>query len=486
MKLRLSARKSHLARLQAFSVGAALEKAHTNLEIEYLFKESLGDQNQNDPLWKLPSQGVFTEDFVQDLLENKTDLVVHSWKDLPTAPRPNLAIFGTLPREDARDLFLLRKKSLGRSQLTLLTSSPRRTFSAESWLKDLLPFPIESLETKPVRGNILTRLKKLVQGEGDALFMAKAALDRMLSAPQEEFKEAQKEIRAYLEEVHWMVLPLSLFPTAPAQGALAIEGLSTREDLRKLLAPIHCAKTFRVVEKERKTFSSFGGGCHQKIGLTVQTHERLGEVEFFYGTLPDGSIRHSLKAAKSPPPPSQKKWPLEPTSLFHRIPLPVEHPGTDLYIARAEALPKNWVLQEELHWCGGIETWKKLAARGVWVHGSDEGLGENLPAVQALMNRPLQWTKLTHAASENKEQFPLLPTYLLEPKGQLPPQVESYFWMSASSFSWVLAEQPALKQARHACGPGHTAKTLERILGKPVEVYINYHHWRNGDPLGKK
>src|ERR1700757_1513358 len=98
MKLRIGARRSDLARLQAYQVGAALKRVRRGLEIDYLFKESLGDQNQNDPLWKMPARGVFTEDFVADLREGRTDIVVHSWKDLPTEPREGLALAATLPR----------------------------------------------------------------------------------------------------------------------------------------------------------------------------------------------------------------------------------------------------------------------------------------------------------------------------------------------------------------------------------------------------
>ncbi|MGZ3731793.1 MAG: hydroxymethylbilane synthase, partial [Bdellovibrionota bacterium] len=87
MKVRIAARRSDLARLQAYQVGAALRKHHRGLEIEFLFKESLGDKNQSDALWKMPARGVFTEDFVADLREGRTDLVVHSWKDLPTEKR---------------------------------------------------------------------------------------------------------------------------------------------------------------------------------------------------------------------------------------------------------------------------------------------------------------------------------------------------------------------------------------------------------------
>jgi len=92
VRLRIAARKSDLARLQALMVGDALAAAQPGCELEYLFRESLGDKNLSDPLWQSPERGVFTEDFVEDLREGRVDLVVHSWKDLPTEDRPGSSI----------------------------------------------------------------------------------------------------------------------------------------------------------------------------------------------------------------------------------------------------------------------------------------------------------------------------------------------------------------------------------------------------------
>jgi hydroxymethylbilane synthase len=484
MKIRIGARRSHLARLQAYLVGDALQKAAPGLAIEYSFKESLGDKNLQDPLWKLPERGVFTEDFVQDLHEGKVDLVVHSWKDLPTEERPGLALLGTLPRADARDLFFLRRESFGKENLTLLTSSPRRTFSATRELPKLLPFPVRGLETKSVRGNVHTRLRKLVEGEGDGLFMAKAALDRLLSAEREDFQGSKEEIRGYLHHLQWMVLPLTYFPTAPAQGALAIEGKAGRADLAQLVKKIHCEQSAAAVQAERERFAAYGGGCHQKIGLTVAPHPRLGNLEFFYGELSSGEVLHSIRAEKSPAPRhNEERWPLEPgPAFFARAPLAARHPGTDLFVARADALPE-WELGEELIWAAGLDTWKKLARRGVWVNGSSEGLGESEPEVQALAGRPLSFTKLTHERSGNRATFPTLATYTLRPRPFTLPRAKSYFWMSETSFLRALELDPSIREARHASGPGYTAEAIERVLGKPVAVYINYRHWRNGDPL---
>src|SRR5690606_35828018 len=104
MRWVIGARKSDLARLQAYTVGALLKKARPEIQIDYLFKASLGDKNLSDPLWKAPEKGVFTEDFLADLQSGHCDLVVHSYKDLPTAPRNFTEIVAAPVREDARDI----------------------------------------------------------------------------------------------------------------------------------------------------------------------------------------------------------------------------------------------------------------------------------------------------------------------------------------------------------------------------------------------
>src|SRR5438034_11579193 len=109
MRVTIASRGSKLARIQALQVGDALRAAHPHLEIDYSFRESLGDRNQNDPLWQMPEKGVFTQDFREGLLRGDFDLVVHSWKDLAIGEDPETEIAATLPRADARDLLLVRE-----------------------------------------------------------------------------------------------------------------------------------------------------------------------------------------------------------------------------------------------------------------------------------------------------------------------------------------------------------------------------------------
>src|SRR2546430_2115130 len=164
MRLILAARRSELARIQALQVGCLLEKANLQLKIEYSFHESLGDRNQNDPLWQMPEKGVFTQDLREGLLARRYDLAVHSWKDLAIEEDEQTEIAATLPRADIRDLLLVRRdkwdeaKRTGR--LTILTSSPRRSYNLDSFLRRALPARLTELIFEPVRGNVPTRVRK--------------------------------------------------------------------------------------------------------------------------------------------------------------------------------------------------------------------------------------------------------------------------------------------------------------------------------------
>jgi len=186
MRLVLAARRSELARIQAFQVGHALEKINPQVKIEYSFHESLGDRNQNDPLWQMPEKGVFTQDLRAGLLAGRYDLAVHSWKDLAIEDDGTTEIAATLPRADMRDLLLMRAdrwpEASRRGRLTILTSSPRRSFNLDSFLSYALPATIEELIFEPVRGNVQTRVRKMWQPGADGLIVAKAAIDRLLEA----------------------------------------------------------------------------------------------------------------------------------------------------------------------------------------------------------------------------------------------------------------------------------------------------------------
>ncbi|MGE3760473.1 MAG: hydroxymethylbilane synthase, partial [Pseudobdellovibrionaceae bacterium] len=277
MRVKIASRKSDLARIQAYQVGETLKEQNPQLEVEYFFRESLGDQNLQDPLWKMPEKGVFTEDFLRGLIEGEFDLVVHSWKDLPTAHREHTEIVGTLTRADSRDMILFKKDSIAhfyknsQNKLRLFSSSPRREQNLIPFLKEFMPFAVESVEFSSVRGNVQTRIQKMLDhSEVDGLVVAKAAMDRLLTAEREEFLPTQKRIREMVGKCNFIVPPLSLCPTAAAQGALAIEIKRDRTDLKGLVKSINCSTSYLSADLERRWLSRFGGGCHLKIGVSAK------------------------------------------------------------------------------------------------------------------------------------------------------------------------------------------------------------------------
>lgn len=496
MRLRISARKSDLARLQAYQVGEALQKKIPGMEIQYNFRESLGDKNLTDPLWKMPEKGVFTEDFVQDLLDEKTDLVVHSWKDLPTAPRRGTKVVATLPRADQRDLLIFKKSHAERVRVSralhVYSSSPRRAHNLENFLKEHLPFQLQEVQFHNVRGNIQTRVRKLLEDSHiDGLILAKAAVDRLLSAKATEFQETRQFLREALLGLEWVVLPLSVNPNAAAQGALAIEIKEGREDLEKILAQVDCRDTFASAQKERETLASFGGGCHQKIGVAVLKRS-YGEIFFLKGLTDQGQVLNGKALHReyaSEKLASHKLASSKELKVTRTLSLPVQIPvhTQGLWVAKAEAYPEGLHFSG-LVWTAGLQTWKKLAQEGVWVHGSSESLGEDEnPQLDVLFGSQIRWAKLTHKDAPQEPGKDVLATYQVEIStadwniGER----DAFYWNSGSQFLAALQKEPKLRHKRHACGPGNTYKVLRDKLGPQasIEIYLDEEDWRKSCSL---
>jgi hydroxymethylbilane synthase len=196
------------------------------------------------------TDGQFTRELERALLEGRVDVVVHSYKDLPTEPVAGLAIAAVLERADPRDCLITRDGG-GLEDLPfggrIGTSSPRRAAQLAAARADLIAVPI--------RGNVDTRLRRLERGEYDGLLLAAAGLDRLgIAAPQ-----ATR-------------LPLDLLLPAPAQGALALQVRADDAPARAALAALDHGPTRIAVEAERRLLRRVGGGCLAPLGA-------LGEVD---------------------------------------------------------------------------------------------------------------------------------------------------------------------------------------------------------------
>lgn len=498
MLIRIASRSSFLAKWQAYQVGRALAKAEPGTKIEFHFRESLGDKNQTDPLWKMPEKGVFTEDFYADLVADKVDMVVHSWKDLPTEAKEKSHIAATLDRADQRDLLLLKKTSVGKKNINIFSSSPRRAHHVAQTLKWTLPFETHEIHFADVRGNIQTRINKLIENEMvDGLIVAKAAIDRLMNSEfykDPEFLLLQKKLLTQLSQFEMQFLPLSENPTAAAQGALAVEILNDRIDLTWILKKINNPLDFANCAFERKQLSLYGGGCHQKIGLSSLNIS--GQQVFLASGVTTAGKRIAYKGLVNP-----KKFTflneetMTSDQLWSKVSRKPEGPERELQnkavlITKADALARI-KLKDTFNYCSGVKSWKKIAALGIWVHGSLDSMGEDqLPETTGWIREVYKlsdryWYKLTHQDSPARatpQPIVQIGSYSVEYTAKLtppPPEVKMIYWKSGAEFLMAVKLWPSLLSIEHACGLGSTSKTIGSLVPQDkVTIYFDEADWR--------
>lgn len=238
-KLVIASRESRLAMWQAEHVRASLSALYPQCSIEILGMTTQGDRILDRALSKVGGKGLFVKELEVAMSEGHADLAVHSLKDVPMELPEGFALAAVLEREDPRDAFVSNDYG-GLDELppgaVVGTSSLRR--------QALIAARFPHLVIRPLRGNLDTRLGKLDRGEYAAIILAAAGLKRL---------GLVQRIRAYIE-------PEQSLP-APGQGAMAIEILSSRDDLRAMLALLNHEATARAVSAERMVSRVFGGSC---------------------------------------------------------------------------------------------------------------------------------------------------------------------------------------------------------------------------------
>ena len=260
--LRIGTRGSPLALVQARLVATALRDVHGwgPEQIELVPIATSGDQIRDRPLAEAGGKALWTRELDRALVEGRTDMSVHSMKDVETFRDSYLAIGAILPRADVRDRLVGAKslKALAKGA-RVGTSSPRR------WAQLLARRP--DLNIVPIRGNVETRLRKIKLGEAEATLLAAAGLDRI----------GHPEIGVPLDDL----LP------APAQGAIGVEIRSDDRRLRALIGDIDDADTHACVAAERRMLAGLGGDCRSPVAALARIEE--GEVHLRAEILtPDG------------------------------------------------------------------------------------------------------------------------------------------------------------------------------------------------------
>jgi len=252
--LRIATRKSALALWQAEHVAARLRTLHADLAIELVPMTTRGDEITDRPLAAIGGKGLFLKELETAMLEDRADIAVHSFKDVPMELEPGFAIGAVLERADAADAFIsnayARIDELPRGA-RVGSSSLRRQAQLRALRSDL--------ELIDLRGNVNTRLAKVDAGDYDAIVLACAGLDRLgLGA----------RIRTRLAPPQWV--------PAVAQGAIAVECRAGDGATANLLAPLTDAATLRCVSAERAMNLRLHGNCNVPIaGYCMETEQGL-------------------------------------------------------------------------------------------------------------------------------------------------------------------------------------------------------------------
>ncbi len=259
----IATRESRLALWQAEHVQGLLQQA--GQQVSLLGMTTQGDQILDRSLSKVGGKGLFVKELEVALDEGRADIAVHSLKDVPMELPEGFALACVMEREDPRDAFVSnRYQSIDAlpQGAVVGTSSLRRVVL----LRALRP----DLRIEPLRGNLDTRLRKLDEGQFDAIVLAAAGLKRL----------------GLSERIRSTFTPEQMLPAA-GQGALGIEVRSNRADLTQLLSPLVHQPTWLAVAAERAVSRAMGGSCSMPLAAFAQWQDGTLQLRAAWGD-PEG------------------------------------------------------------------------------------------------------------------------------------------------------------------------------------------------------
>ncbi len=258
MHIVIGTRGSKLALYNTKKVINAIKNVYKkNISISIKVIKSYGDiDNRN--LQDMQERGIFTKALEEELLKDKIDIAIHSFKDLPTDLTPGLFVIGTLTRENVFDI-VITKNGEKLSELPpasfIGTGSIRRIFQLENYFRN------KQFTFKNIRGNIDTRIKKVLNGKYNAIVISGSAIP-------------------ILNDVKYEKLDYDIMLPAPAQSAICFQIKNDNKKLNELLHSISDKKSFFECQIEREVLKIFGGGCFNKIACRYFYDNKLLKIRF--------------------------------------------------------------------------------------------------------------------------------------------------------------------------------------------------------------
>ena len=265
-KLIIATRASNLALWQAYHIKERIETAFPNVSVELKKITSKGDKILDKPLALIGGKGHFTKELEDEMLEGNADLAVHSLKDVPTYIPDGLELCAITTRQDQSDVLLSHTYAsldeLPQGAIVGTTSLRRRM-----QLLERRP----DLKVKELRGNVNTRLRKLKEGQYDAIILAYIGLYRL---------DLLKDI-PYVEKLDFFIPPMG-------QASLGIEIVSKNESVREIAMSLNDKDSFICTKLERDFIAAIGAGCSAPVAVNAMIHKDNIAIKAMLG-YPDGT-----------------------------------------------------------------------------------------------------------------------------------------------------------------------------------------------------
>lgn len=471
--------------LQMNLVKAKIETRFPNIEVLMITKSSLGDRLSEIPLQTVDGVDFFTQDIFNSLLNKEADIAVHSLKDMSAAHFFGENNFAVVDREHQQDCAIFNPSIIEKlkqgKEIIIGTCSPRREEMAVKFLQLALPYYGKEIQvlTKPIRGNIDTRLQKLDQEQYDAIILAAAGINRLLKSNTD-----APLVKALLLDKKIMHLPLIECVPAPCQGAIVAEASSNNAWASSIIEAIKEDQIHQDCIKEKVLATQYGAGCLQKFGVTTLPIPACNIV-YAAGMKNDGTPFTKWYNLPSLIIPSNELFSsTDYMSRFftHRFSDQAMHFSTPAvfisnYKAVRHASDIN-SLQQKRIWVSGTKTWLSLAKKGIWVEGSADAFG--LETLLPLWESPLinikkaDTTILTNSASEKNWQQKFWKTaasyeLINQEDTELAEKIKSanyIFWTSYRQYEQY--KNQVSKHAKHFCCAGETADLLKRAGIQPI------------------
>lgn len=278
-KIIIGTRGSTLALIQARMVKSALQKALPGREFELKTIKTTGDIITDIPLEKIGDKGLFIKELENALLDHEIDLAVHSMKDLPTALPAGLKIGAIMAREKPGDVVIGRTPNLKLASLTVKARVGSSSLRRRAQLLHHYPY----LDIQSIRGNLDTRLKKLQQGDFEAIILAYAGVKRM-----------------GWEDLITEEISTGICLPAVGQGSIGLEIRQDDDKVAALVSELNCVQSEAAITAERAFLRKLEGGCQVPIGALAKIKNGQLVLDGMVASL-DGKVhyRETEKGAPS-------------------------------------------------------------------------------------------------------------------------------------------------------------------------------------------